>query len=56
MLWTTLIGAAITVIARAKRHRQAPLARLFRGAGRGNKMLWMRYTQPVMHMVRRMAR
>ena len=24
--------------------------------GPWNKMLWMRYTQPVMHMVRRMAR
>lgn len=50
MLWTTLIGAAIALVARMRRnrnHRNLPAFRLFR------RNRWARFIQPVMQMTRR---
>lgn len=57
MLWTTLIGAAITLAARMMKRRQSPMRRMIRRFGWGNQsQWWMRLVQPLKQMGRRMAR
>lgn len=56
MLWTTLIGAGVAMIARTMNRRRSPMMRMFRRMGRRNNMQWQRLAQPFMQVMRRMAR
>lgn len=57
MLWTTLVGTTIALIARLINRRRTPMRRMFRRFGRRNQLQWwMRLAQPMMQMGRRMAR